>query len=92
MNFAANEELGRIIWNTLLHIVYHRLVCYFSYEALKAEEQEFVWPVHRRVSRGDSRIPESAEGTLSSAIKVAIAFSQCVQILTHETLRKKGVF
>ena len=31
-------------------------------------------------------------GYLSSAIKAPIAFSQCVQILTHETLRKKGVF
>ena len=29
---------------------------------------------------------------LSSAIKVPIAFAQCVQILTRETLRKKGEF
>ena len=55
-----------------------------------AEEQESVWPVHHRVSREDSGIPESAEATLSSAIKVPIAFSRCTQISTHETLRKKG--
>ena len=55
-----------------------------------AEEQESVWPVHHRVSSEDSGIPESAEATLSSAIKVPIAFSQCVQISTHGTLRKKG--
>ena len=55
-----------------------------------AEEQEFVWPVHHKVSREDSGIPESAEGTLSSAINVLIAFSQCVQITTHEAVRKKG--
>ena len=62
----------------------------FLYATLMAEEQESVWPVHHRVSREDSGIPESAEATLSSAIKVPIAFSQCVQISTHETLRKKG--
>ena len=92
MNVATYEEPGRMIWNALLHIVYDRLVCYFSYDTLMAKEQESLWPVHYRVSREDSGIPENAEGTLSSAIKVPIAFLQCVQILTHETLRKKDVF
>ena len=66
------------------------MLLYFSYEALMTEEQQSVWPGHHRVSREDSGIPESADGTLGSAIKLPIAFSQCVQILTHETLRKKG--
>ena len=65
-------------------------MCYFSSETLMAEEQESVCSVHLRVSREDSGTPESAEGTLSSAIKVPIAFSQCIQISTNETLRKKG--
>ena len=63
MNVATCEEPGQTIWNALLYIVYHRLVCYFSYDTLMAEEQESVWPVHHRVSREDSGIPESAEGT-----------------------------
>ena len=54
MNVATYEEPGRIIWNALLHIVYQRLVCYFFYEILMAEEEESVWPVHQRVSREDS--------------------------------------
>ena len=89
MNIATYEEPGRIIWNSLLQIVYHRLVCYFSSETLMAEEQESVCSVHLRVSREDSGTPESAEGTLSSAIKVPIAFSQCIQISTHETAKKR---
>ena len=67
MNVATYEEPGRIIWNALPHIVYHRLVCYFSYDTLMAEEQESVWPVHHRVSREDSEIPESAEDTQTIA-------------------------
>ena len=55
-----------------------------------AEEEEFVRPVHHKVSREDSGIPESAEGSLSIAIIVPIAFSQCVQITAHEAVRKKG--
>ena len=63
----------------------------FFYATLMAEEQESVWPVHHRVSSEDSGIPESPEATLSSAIKVPIALSQCFQISTHETLRKKVI-
>lgn len=63
MNVATYEEPGQITRNALLHIVYHLLVCYFSYDTLMAEEQESVWPVHHRVSREDNGIPESAEGT-----------------------------
>ena len=62
-------------------------MCYFSYATLMAEEQESVWPVHHRVSREDSGIPESTEGTLSSAVKVPIAFL-CPHFDTRDTAKK----
>ena len=37
---AAYETLSQIIWNALLHNVYHRLEHYITYETLMADEQE----------------------------------------------------
>ena len=40
MSVATYEKSSPMIWNALLHNVYHRIVCYFSYETSMTEDQE----------------------------------------------------
>ena len=42
MYFAAYETSSQITSSALLHNIYDRLECYFSYETSMAEEQESV--------------------------------------------------
>ena len=38
MYIATYETSSQVIWNALLHNVYHRLMCYFSYDETSMAE------------------------------------------------------
>ena len=78
MYVATYEGSGRIISNALLHIVYHRLVRYFSYETLMAEEQESVCQLHIT----------SVRGTINQASSLLQSGSPCERYRDSKLLQK----